>query len=182
MSSPRNALLIESVEMPDLRAPEWVKDAIFYQIFPDRFAKSPHLAKPYTLEPWGSPPTIYGYEGGDLLGVEEHLDYLQDLGINAIYLNPIFQSTSNHRYHTHDYFQVHPILGGNAAFDSLLMEAHRRGIRVILDGVFNHASRGFLQFNHILEHGPQSPYADWFTIKGYPLHAYDADAPPNYEA
>ncbi len=161
--------------------PEWVKDAVFYQIFPDRFARSERVVKPNNLEPWDAPPTSHGFKGGDLLGIAEHLDYLQDLGISAIYLNPIFQSASNHRYHTHDYYRVDLLLGGDAALRELLDAAHARGIRVILDGVFNHASRGFFQFNHILECGPQSPYLDWFTIKGFPLHAYD-DEPPNYEA
>jgi glycosidase len=161
--------------------PEWVKDAVFYQIFPDRFARSERVVKPNNLEPWDAPPTSYGFKGGDLLGIAERLDYLQDLGITAIYLNPIFQSASNHRYHTHDYYRVDPLLGGDAALRELLDAAHARGMRIILDGVFNHASRGFFQFNHILECGPQSPYLDWFIIKGFPLHAYD-DEPPNYEA
>jgi neopullulanase len=164
-----------------ITTPEWVKDAIFYQIFPDRFAQSKAVPKPSNLEPWDSPPTTYGFKGGDLLGVVEHLDYLQDLGVTAIYFTPIFQSCANHRYHTHDYYQVDPILGGNAALRRLLDEAHRRDMRIVIDGVFNHASRGFFQFNHILENGPSSPYLDWFTVKGYPLHAYDS-RPPNYVA
>jgi len=165
--------------MTDIVTPEWVRDAIFYQIFPDRFARSEAVPKPSNLEPWDSPPTVHGFKGGDLMGVVEHLDYLEDLGITAIYFNPIFQSTANHRYHPHDYYLVDPILGGNQAFRRLLDEAHRRGMRVILDGVFNHASRGFFQFNHILENGPASPYLDWFRIKGFPLHAYEGQ--PNYE-
>ena len=155
-----------------IHTPDWAKDAIFYQIFPDRFAKSDRLDKPTNLESWLSPPTTYGFKGGDLLGVVEHLDYLQDLGINAIYLNPIFQSASNHRYHTHDYFRVDPLLGSDDVFRQLIKEAHHRRIRIILDGVFNHASRGFFQFNHILETGASSPYIDWFTVSGYPLNAY----------
>src|SRR5215218_6829844 len=121
--------------------PDWAANAIFYQIFPDRFAKSGSLEKPANLEPWDSDPTPRGYKGGDLLGVVERLDYLHDLGITALYFNPIFQSASNHRYHTHDYYQVDPLLGGNAAFDELIAECKRRNIRVVLDGVFNHASR-----------------------------------------
>src|SRR5450756_211036 len=158
--------------------PEWVKDAVFYQIFPDRFATSRRVRKPNNLEAWDAAPTRHGFKGGDLLGVSEHLDYLQDLGITAIYFNPIFQSASNHRYHTHDYYQVDPILGGNPAFFELLENAHRHNIRIILDGVFNHASRGFFQFNHILECGSQSPYLDWFDVKGFPMHAYEGK--PNY--
>jgi cyclomaltodextrinase len=161
--------------------PEWVKDAVFYQIFPDRFAASARLAKPSNLEPWESPPTVYGFKGGDLLGVLERLDYLEELGITAIYFNPIFQSAANHRYHTHDYYRVDPLLGGDAAFRALLDACHARSIRVVLDGVFNHASRGFYQFNHILENGPQSPYVDWFIVNGFPLHAY-GEKEANYEA
>ena len=164
------------------KTPEWVKDAVFYQIFPDRFARSEAVAKPGNLEPWDSPPTEHGFKGGDLLGIVEHLGYLQELGITAIYLNPVFQSTANHRYHTYDYYRVDPLLGGDAAFRTLLDEAHRRGLRIVLDGVFNHASRGFFQFNHILENGAASPYLDWFIINGWPLNAYDAEREPNYAA
>jgi cyclomaltodextrinase / maltogenic alpha-amylase / neopullulanase len=147
----------------DIITPEWVKSAVFYQIFPDRFAKSNRIPKTgLHLEAWDSAPSIYGFKGGDLLGVLEHFDYLQDLGITAIYFNPIFSSASNHRYHTYDYFNVDPLLGGNAAFRELLDAAHARNIRVILDGVFNHASRGFWQFHHVLENGASSPYVDWF--------------------
>ncbi len=162
--------------------PAWVKDAVFYQIFPDRFAFSDQVSKPSNLEPWHSPPTIYGFKGGDLLGVLEHLDYLQELGITAIYFNPIFQSAANHRYHAHDYYQVDPILGGNAAFRALLDAAHERSIRIVLDGVFNHASRGFFQFHHILENGPASPYLDWFIVNGFPLYAYETRRKLNYTA
>lgn len=168
--------------MPATITPDWVKDAVFYQIFPDRFARSDAVSKPSNLEAWDDPPTRHGFKGGDLLGVVERLDYLQDLGITAIYFNPIFQSAANHRYHTHDYYRVDPILGGNAAFRTLLDAAHERGIRIVLDGVFNHASRGFYQFHHLLENEVDSPYMDWFEVKGFPLHAYDTRKPPSYEA
>ena len=160
----------------NIKTPDWVKNAVFYQIFPDRFAWSSRVNKPGLFEKWDSTPTIHGYKGGDLMGVYEKLDYLEDLGITAIYFNPIFQSASNHRYHTHDYYQVDPLLGGNEAFRTLLDAAHKRGIRIVLDGVFNHASRGFFPFNHILESGQDSPYTDWFIINGYPLNAYQGKA------
>lgn len=168
--------------MPEVETPAWVKHAVFYQIFPDRFARSERVAKPNNLEPWDGEPTTYGYKGGDLLGVVEHLDYLQDLGITALYFNPIFQSTANHRYHTHDYYQVDPLLGGNEAFDTLLAACKQRGIRVVLDGVFNHASRGFFQFNDVLENGSASPWLDWFTFHEHPANAYDLTRPPGYTA
>ncbi len=165
-----------------IATPDWVKDAVWYQIFPDRFALSEEVEKPGNLEAWESPPTRRGFKGGDFLGILEHLDYLVDLGITAIYFNPIFQSAANHRYHTHDYYRVDPILGGDAAFFAFLEGAHRKGIRVMLDGVFNHASRGFLQFNHLMENGIASPYVDWFTVTGWPLRAYDPRRQPNYSA
>ncbi len=143
--------------------PDWVQDAVFYQIFPDRFARSNrNPARNLPFESWDSAPTVHGYKGGDLYGVAEKLDYLQDLGITALYLNPIFASASNHRYHTYDYFQVDPLLGGTDALRELLDQAHKRNIRVVLDGVFNHASRGIWQFHHVLESGEASPYRDWF--------------------
>jgi len=167
-----------------IQTPDWVKHAVFYQIFPDRFAKSKQprkrLLQNFIWEEWHEVPTLQGYKGGDLWGVMEQLDYLQDIGINAIYFTPIFQSASNHRYHTHDYYQVDPMLGGNPAFKDLLDAAHERNIKVVLDGVFNHASRGFFFFHDILENGPHSPWVDWFKIEGWPLSAYDGNFPANY--
>ena len=151
--------------------PEWVRDAVFYQIFPDRFAASARVHKPGPMEPWETLPTTTGFKGGDLLGVAEHLDHLVALGVTAIYLNPIFQSASNHRYHTYDYMAVDPLLGGDAALRELLDACHARGIRVVLDGVFNHASRGFWPFNHVMEVGWDSPYRDWFYFDQEALRA-----------
>jgi neopullulanase len=170
--------------VPDVQVdtPQWVRDAVFYQIFPDRFARSLSVPKSARLDEWGAPPTYNGYQGGDLVGVAEHLDYLQDLGVNAVYFTPVFQSASNHRYHTHDYEKVDPMLGGDAALRRLLDAAHARGIRVVLDGVFNHASRGFFPFHDILENGPDSAYLDWFTVSKFPLNAYHPEEPPNYQA
>jgi cyclomaltodextrinase len=158
--------------------PAWVRDAVFYQVFPDRFARSARLAKPGPLEPWDAPPTAHGFKGGDLIGLAERLPYLAELGINALYLTPIFTSASNHRYHTDDYLSVDPLLGGNDAFRELLDAAHAMGMRVVLDGVFNHTGRGFLAFHHILENGIASPYIDWYHVDrtrlaaGRPLIAY----------
>ena len=149
-----------------IHTPTWVRDAVFYQVFPDRFASSARVRKPGPLEPWSAPPTFDGYKGGDLLGLAERLDELVDLGITAIYLNPIFSAASNHRYNAYDYLSVDPMLGGDAAFRELLDDAHARGIRVILDGVFNHSGRGFWPFHHVMEAGGASPYSDWFYLDG----------------
>jgi len=167
-----------------IQTPDWVKHAVFYQIFPDRFARTRrHLDDPamaVALEPWETPPTPSGYKGGDLWGVAENLDYLVDLGITALYFTPIFQSACNHRYHTHDYYRVDPLLGGDAAFAELLERAHQKGLKVVLDGVFNHSSRGFFFFNDVLENGPHSPWLDWFKVENWPLSAYDGSLPANY--
>ncbi len=144
--------------------PRWVRDAIFYEIFPDRFASSDRVPKPGPLEPWDAPPTVHGFKGGDLLGIVERLPYLVDLGVNALYLTPIFASAANHRYHTYDYFEVDPLLGGNAALRELLDAAHATDVRVILDGVFNHVGRGFWAFHHVLETRAASPYRNWFHL------------------
>jgi len=169
-----------------ISTPDWVKHAVFYQIFPDRFARSGRVPTKngLTLKPWGAPPEEQGFQGGDLYGIVERLDYLQQLGVTALYLNPIFASAANHRYHTYDYEQVDPLLGGNEALRALLDAAHDRSIRVVLDGVFNHASRGFWPFHHVLENGGNSPYIEWFNIHDWPLNPYapDAETPHNYDA
>jgi neopullulanase len=165
--------------MVTANTPQWLRDAVFYQIFPDRFAKSSKVKKPANIQEWNTPPTHHGFKGGDLVGVIEKLDYLQELGITAIYFNPIFASASNHRYHTFDYYQIDPLLGTEEDFDNLVNELHKRDMKIVLDGVFNHASRGFFQFNHILECGEESPYFDWFVVKGFPLNAYEGE--PNYQ-
>ena len=165
--------------------PPWVRDAVVYQIFPDRFAMSARAHKPGPLEPWDAPATNHGFKGGDLLGVAERLDYLEALGVTAISLNPVFASAANHRYHTYDYMRVDPLLGGDAALGELIDAAHSRGMRVILDGVFNHAGRGFWPFNHVMENGRSSPYVDWFHLnhdwlrEGRQLRAFDEHAIPD---
>ncbi len=158
--------------------PVWARDAVFYQIFPDRFAASERVPKPGPMEPWDAPPTVHGYKGGDLRGIAEHLDELTDLGITALYLTPIFASASNHRYHTDDYYSVDPLLGGNEALRELLDQAHAREMRVVLDGVFNHCGRGFWRFHHVAEAGAASPFGAWFHLDeqrlaaGRPLVVY----------
>lgn len=169
-----------------VETPSWVHHAVFYQIFPDRFARSGRVRHQnwVDLKRWGTPPEEQGFQGGDLYGIVDRLDYLSDLGVTALYLNPIFTSAANHRYHTYDYYEVDPLLGGNDALRELLDAAHGRDIRVVLDGVFNHASRGFWAFHHILENGGNSPYVDWFNVRDWPLNPYpsDAETDHNYDA
>ncbi|MGL1935510.1 MAG: glycoside hydrolase family 13 protein [Fibrobacterales bacterium] len=162
-------------------APSWVKSAIFYQIFPDRFARSSSVTPIGVYKEWGSEPTYANIMGGNLRGVIEKLDYLTDLGITALYLCPIFTSASNHRYHTHDYFEIDPILGTLDDFKELIAAAHDRDIKIVLDGVFNHCSRGFFQFNSVLEQGEESPFTEWFHINHYPIKPYTRTKTVEYE-
>ena len=162
--------------------PKWVYDSIFYQIFPDRFANGDLTNDPPNKQPWGTLPDITHFQGGDLAGIQQKLDYLLDLGVNAIYLNPIFLSTSTHRYNTTDYYKIDPKLGSMDDFKSLLNSAHQKGMRVILDGAFNHSGRGFFAFNDILENEADSPYLDWYHIKQFPLQAYTGGKATNYVA
>ena len=162
-----------------MSVPYWVQDAVFYQIFPDRFANGDPHNDPGYLEPWGAPPTQHGFQGGDLRGIINQLDYLIDLGVNALYLNPIFLANSTHRYNTVDYYRIDPRLGTMADFRALLDAAHTNHMRVVLDGVFNHCGRGFFAFNDLLENQAHSVYRDWYHVKRYPVDAYspgDADS------
>jgi glycosidase len=160
--------------------PEWVKHAVFYQIFPERFDNGDPERDPENVQPWGTTPTPGNFMGGDLRGIINRLDYLSELGVTALYLNPIFQASSNHKYNTYDYYRIDPHFGDLATFHELLHEAHQRNMRVILDGVFNHCGRGFFAFVDILENGNESPYLKWFHIKRLPIHPYTDMYPANY--
>ena len=149
--------------------PAWVRDAVFYQIFPDRFRNGDPANDPPGTEPWGTPPTLRNFMGGDLQGILEKLDYLESLGGTALYLTPIFRSNSNHKYDIIDYFAVDPHFGGMALLRELVDACHKRGIRVILDAVFNHCSNQHPFFLDVREHGKKSRYWDWFHIKKWPI-------------
>ena len=151
-------------------APEWVKDTVWYQIFPERFANgNKHLDPEGTLE-WGSTePTPENFFGGDLEGVINHLDYLKDLGITGIYFTPIFHAFSNHKYDTIDYMEIDPQFGTKETVKKLVEEAHNRGIKVMLDAVFNHSGYHFKPFQDLLQNGEESKYKDWFHPHSLPL-------------
>ncbi|AIQ34762.1 cyclomaltodextrinase [Paenibacillus sp. FSL R5-0345] len=149
--------------------PAWVKDAVFYQIFPERFANGDPSLDPKDAQPWGAEPTPTNFFGGDLQGVIDHLDHLNELGINAIYFTPLFTATTNHKYDTEDYMQVDPHFGDIATLKTLVDNCHKRGIRVLLDAVFNHSGGTFAPFLDVKEKGEDSIYKDWFHIREFPL-------------
>lgn len=165
----------DAVQMPD-----WVNTSIIYQIFPDSFATGKRRMDRKSMQiKTETGGVCNSNHGGTLCGVLENLDYLSKLGINCIYLNPIFTATSYHKYDTADYFTVDPCLGTLEDLKLLVASCHRNGIRVILDGVFNHCGSHFFAFQDVLKKGKDSPYADWFYRLEFPVkYQY----PPNYEA
>jgi glycosidase len=155
--------------LPAHDVPRWARGAVFYQIFPDRFADGDPSLTPPGAQAWGEEPHPLRFQGGDLRGVAARVGYLEDLGIDAVYLNPIFTSPSNHRYDTIDYYSVDPALGGNAALRELVTVLHERGIRIILDASFNHCHPRFGAFADVVEKGPSSRYAGWFDVWEHPV-------------
>lgn len=143
----------------------WMKEAVFYQIFVDRFARA-NFSKDdsYINMAWEDKPSPTSFAGGDLLGIVDKLDYLKDLGVNAIYLTPIFRSNSNHKYDIIDYFKIDPHFGNEEDFRKLVDNIHARGMKLVLDGVFNHMSKDNLIFQDALEKYKDSDYFDWFYI------------------
>lgn len=150
-------------------APLWSQGIVFYQIFPERFWNGDPANDPENTEPWGSTPTRENYLGGDLQGIIDKLDYLEDLGVEALYLTPIFKASSNHKYDTVDYFQIDPSFGTSADLKRLVQLCHGKGIKVILDGVFNHCGYFFPPFQDLLTNGVHSRYKDWFLYDRLPL-------------
>ena len=182
-----------TVYVPRQTQPDWYKNGIVYQVFPDRFARgadwreraekalAAHREGParVLVEDWDTPPAYKKSEDGDILewdfyggtlrGVREKLDYLADLGVTVIYLNPIFEAASNHRYDTADYLRIDPMLGDEEEFCALAREARKRGISIMLDGVFNHCGQDSRYFNRYGNYpepgawqGDESPCRDWF--------------------
>lgn len=159
--------------------PAWVNETVWYQIFPERFANGDASINPDNSLPWGSSaPSQNNFFGGDFQGVINHLDYLEQLGINGIYFTPIFKAHSNHKYDTIDYMEIDPQFGDKETFRRLVQLCHERGIKVMLDAVFNHSGFYFPPFQDVLEKGEDSQYKDWFHIHEFPLKT---EAPANYD-
>ncbi|MNS61532.1 Cyclomaltodextrinase [compost metagenome] len=160
--------------------PAWVKDAVFYQIFPERFANGDPSNDPEGALPWGGKPERDNFFGGDLQGVIDHLDHLSELGINAIYFTPLFAATTNHKYDTEDYMRIDPQFGDVETLKKLVKLCHDRGIRILLDAVFNHSGGTFAPFLDVKEKGEASKYKDWFHVNSFPLEVKEGN--PTYDA
>ncbi len=160
-------------------APNWVKDTVWYQIFPERFANGDQSNDPEGTLPWGgAAPTPENFFGGDLKGVIEKIPYLKRLGISGIYFTPIFKAYSNHKYDTIDYMEIDPQFGTKEDLVELVNTCHEQGIKVMLDAVFNHSGFYFPQFQDVLENGENSKYKNWFHTHEFPLKTDDI---PNYD-
>ncbi len=179
-----------TVTEKDFTTPDWLKGGIIYQIFPDRFYNSGEKKKNVPDDrvmraDWGNEPewrpTPEGkvlnndFFGGDLKGIQEKLPYLKSLGVNCIYLNPIFEAHSNHRYDTADYGKIDPVLGTEKDFKNLCESAKKQGIHIILDGVFSHTGDDSVYFNKKGRYetsgaynSPESPYYKWYKFTNYP--------------
>ena len=177
------------------KSPDWFKHSVMYQIFPDRFHRHGNALIPkkgavyhahweddpcYYKDPDTKEIVAYDFFGGNLKGIEEKLDYLKELGISVIYLNPVFESESNHHYDTGDYHKVDPILGTNEDFKHLIDTAKEKGIRIIIDGVFSHTGSNSRYFNRKGEYdtvgayqSQDSPYYEWFCFRNWPRE-YDS--------
>ena len=149
--------------------PDWVYGSVMYQVFPERFANGRSEINPENTVEWGSVPTRLDFQGGDLYGVIDKLDYIESLGVNILYLNPIFLSGSTHKYDSWDHFKVDPTLGGDDGLRDLISNCHDRNIKVILDCSLNHVHPRHFAFQDIVKNGENSEYKNWFTIFDYPV-------------
>ncbi|WP_066072627.1 alpha-glycosidase [Neobacillus soli] len=161
------------------QAPGWVKNTIWYQIFPERFANGNHDNNPDGVLPWGSaPPTTTNFFGGDLEGVIQNISYLKELGASGIYFTPIFKAYSNHKYDTIDYMELDPQFGTKETLKELIEVCHKNDIKIMLDAVFNHSGFYFPQFQDVLKHGENSRFKNWFHTHEFPLVT---EPMPNYD-
>ena len=168
--SPSEKWLYSEEDFKRHLVPDWVYGGVMYQIFPERFNYSDTNSLFEEKVEWGSTPKRLEFQGGDLYGIIDKLDYIKNLNVNILYLNPIFLSGSTHRYDTWDHFKVDPKLGGEKALEKLIDELHARKMKIIFDTSLNHVHPKHFAFQDIIKNGEKSKYKDWFTIYEYPVH------------
>lgn len=172
LASERNGFKLPYIhEIDGCKVPDWVAETVWYQIFPERFANGNPELSPKGARAWDAAiaPQRIDFFGGDFQGIIDHLDYLQDLGITGLYLCPIFESPSNHKYNTTDYFEIDRHFGDKETFRQLVEQAHQRGMKVMLDAVFNHIGDQSPQWQDVVKNGQKSVYKDWFHIQEFPV-------------
>ena len=163
-------------------SPQWVQDTVIYNIFPDSFATGHRFISGMETEKDYGQEKVHGKLGGTIKGITENIDYLTELGVNAVYINPIFAAGEYHKYDLLDYYHIDPCFGTDEEFGELVQHCHEKGIRVIIDGVFNHCGWHFMAFNDVVEKGEKSTYKDWFYRLEYPVvRPEDPETYPGYE-
>ncbi len=159
--------------------PDWVQEAVVYQIFVDSFSQGEGFQAQEGQPDWYTRERHRAHLGGSLQGILDKLDYLQELGIDTLYLTPVFRSPSNHKYNISDFYAIDPRFGSKEALVALVQEAHRRGMRLLLDVVLHASGTEFFAFQDLLAHGEGSAYRDWYQVEGFPLRL---ENPPNYKS
>ncbi len=206
VDAPGDGFTYTREDFPAFFTPDWAKDGVIYQIFPDRFANGDKSNDPNFSEPWyqgvnklpaggktngeyfhlvkdwydvaglvRSPyrtdgkPDYFSFYGGDIAGIDQKLDYLNDLGVTVIYFNPLNQGMSNHKYDPVDYLKIDPHFAGEQEFKDFVADCHDHGIRVVVDVAFNHTGNWHFAFRDAVENGPQSKYYNWYEFHRWPL-------------
>ncbi len=160
---------------------DWMSKAVFYHIFVDRFAKGNFTKDDSYIDlRVGDKPNPKSFGGGDLDGIRANLDYIKSLGANTVYLTPIFKSHSNHKYDIEDYFAVDQHFGDNQSFKKLVDTAHEKGMRIVIDAVFNHVSENLAEFQDVVKNGEESKYYDWFIIRDLAKKDFECFASCDY--
>lgn len=147
----------------------WLQESVVYQIFVERFCDGDKSIDPEDALEWGSEVTATSKFGGDIQGIIDKLDYLENLGVNLIYLTPIFKSSSNHKYNTCDYYTIEPQFGTLEKAKELVNKCHERKIKIVFDAVFNHSGSDFFAFKDVLKNQQKSRYKNWYFIDSYPV-------------
>lgn len=166
----KNSFFVPYINPDEIvRMPQWAHGEIIYQVLVDRFYDGDKSNNPAGVKPWDTIPDRSTYYGGDFKGLTEKLDYIASLGAKMIYLSPVFSSPTYHKYDIDDYYNIESIYGGEKDLITLVENAHKKGIKIILDGVFNHCSIDNPLFKDVIEKGEKSQYADWFCVLEYPV-------------
>lgn len=165
-----------------VKVPDWAQDTVIYNIFPDSFATGKRYISLKETEKEFNGQITRGKLGGTIKGITENVDYIKELGISAIYINPIFAAGEYHKYDLIDYYHIDPCFGTNEEFKELVEVFHENGLKVIIDGVFNHCGWMFFAFDDVVKNGEQSHYKDWFYGLQFPvIRPDDWETYPNYE-